>query len=63
MELTLGTEVLGGFLKQIKKFINYKDNDHINKKKRFDPNKSIANTQVFLSKNIRNKYLFINYKL
>ena len=39
-------------LKQIKKFINYKDNDHINKKKRFDPNKSIANTQVFLSKNI-----------
>lgn len=39
-------------LKQIKKFMNYKDNDHINKKKRFDPNKSIANTQVYLSNEV-----------
>lgn len=42
-------------LKNIMKFMSYSDEDHINKMNRFDPNKSIANTQVYLSENIDNE--------
>ena len=42
-------------LKNIMKFMSYSDEDHINKMNRFDTNKSIANTQVYLSENIDNE--------
>lgn len=50
-------------LKEIKKFLNFTTNDHINPKTRFNPDISIKNTQIFRKKEYEDEIKIIEKKL
>lgn len=50
-------------LNKIKKFLNFKDSDHINKKSRFNPDLSIKNTQLFNNKKYKKEIQIIEKNL
>ena len=50
-------------LKKVKNFMSFKDKEHINKMKKFDPNKSIINTQIFRNQEYENEIKIIEEKL
>lgn len=50
-------------LSVIKKFLNFKDSDHLYKKTRFNPDISIKNTQLFNNKKYKSEIKIIEQKL
>ena len=50
-------------LEEIKKFLNFSDEDHINKKTRFNPEISIKNTQLFNNKKYKREISVIEKEL
>ena len=50
-------------IEKIKKFLNFKNSDHISKKTRFNPEISIKNTQLFNNEKYKNEILIIEKKL